>query len=293
MKVLLTGSDGFLGWHTRVRLRALTAHEVVVANRRCWSDLRRLARGADAVIHIAGVNRGSAADVEQGNMTLARDVGDAVRASGGQPTMVFANSIQAGNDTPYGTGKAAASDHLSAVAKELGSAYVDVALPNLFGEHGRPEYNSFVATFVDAVTQDQTPPIADRPVDLLHVQQAARLLLEAIEAGQSGRLNPAGTPTSVQQVFATLRSMHDLYVTGDIPPLLSELDVALFNTLRAARFPADYPILLSPRADAARQPGRGRAGPRGPGADLRLDDASPASRVVNISTWPKSRGSSS
>lgn len=249
MKVLLTGSDGFLGWHTRVRLRALTAHDVVVANRGCWSDLRRLAQEADAVIHIAGVNRGSAAEVEQGNLTLARDVGDAVRASDRQPTLVFANSIQAGNETPYGNGKAAASDHLSAVAKELGSAYVDVALPNLFGEHGRPEYNSFVATFVDAVTKDQTPSITDRPVDLLHVQQAARLLLEAIEAGQSGRLNPAGTPTSVQQVFATLRSMQDLYVTGDIPPLLNELDICLFNTLRAARFPTGYPILLSPRAD--------------------------------------------
>ena len=249
MKVLLTGGDGFLGWHTRVRLRALTAHDVVVANRTCWSDLPRLAERADAVIHIAGVNRGSAAEVEQGNLTLARDVGDAVRASDGQPTVVFANSIQAGNDTPYGTGKAAASDHLAAVAKEVGSAYVDVALPNLFGEHGRPGYNSFVATFVDAVTQNQTPVIADRPVDLLHAQRAACSLLRGVEAGQTSRLRPTGTSTSVQQVFDALRSMRALYTTGDIPPLLNDLDVDLFNTLRAARFPAGYPILLTPRVD--------------------------------------------
>ena len=29
MRVVVTGADGFLGWHTRVRLRALTDHEVV------------------------------------------------------------------------------------------------------------------------------------------------------------------------------------------------------------------------------------------------------------------------
>lgn len=249
MKILLTGGDGFLGWHTRVRLRALTNHDVVVADRRSWSDLPHLARGADAVIHIAGVNRGSAVDVEQGNLSLARDVGDAIRASAGQPTVVFANSIQSGNDTPYGTGKAAASDHLSAVAEESGCAYVDVVLPNLFGEHGRPRYNSFVATFVDAVTRNQTPVIADRPVDLLHAQGAASSLLMGVEAVRSGRLTPTGTSTSVAQIFATLRSMHALYLTGDLPPLLNDFDVALFNTLRAARFPAGYPIPLTPRAD--------------------------------------------
>ena len=30
MKILLTGAHGFLGWHTRVRLRALTDHDVVL-----------------------------------------------------------------------------------------------------------------------------------------------------------------------------------------------------------------------------------------------------------------------
>jgi UDP-2-acetamido-2,6-beta-L-arabino-hexul-4-ose reductase len=249
VRVLVTGGDGFLGWHTRVRLRAHTNHDVVVANRDCWSDLHRLAQGVDAVIHIAGVNRGSAVEVEQGNISLARDVSNAVRASGDRPTMVFANSIHAGADTPYGTGKAAAASLLSEVAREMGSAYVDVALPNLFGEHGRPHYNSFVATFVDAVVRGATPLVADRPVELLHVQRAAGSLLEAVDSGAPGRLHPAGTPTSVQEVFGMLRMFNDLYASGDIPPLSTDFDVALFNTLRAARFPACYPILLTPRAD--------------------------------------------
>ena len=41
--------------------------------------------------------------------------------------------------------------------------FVDVLLPNLFGEHGRPGYNSVVATFVDRVVAGDGPEVADRP----------------------------------------------------------------------------------------------------------------------------------
>ncbi|GAA2096334.1 NAD-dependent epimerase/dehydratase family protein [Microlunatus panaciterrae] len=249
MKVLLTGAGGFLGWHTRVRLRALTEHEVVAVDRDSWSQLPELVKDVDAVIHIAGVNRATPEEVEQGNVQLARDVAAAVLAAGGSPTVVFANSIQSGNDTPYGAGKSAASDLLAATARQTGSIYVDVRLPNLFGEHGRPQYNSFVATFVTAVVNGETPQISDRPVDLLHVQGAADALIGALSETASTSLSPAGTATTVQGVFDTLRTFNQLYDTGDIPPLLTDLDIDLFNTLRAARFPAHYPIGLTPRSD--------------------------------------------
>ena len=54
MKVLLTGAGGFLGWHTRVRLAALTDHEVVAVDRESFGRLTELAQGCDAVLHVAG-----------------------------------------------------------------------------------------------------------------------------------------------------------------------------------------------------------------------------------------------
>ena len=248
MKILLTGAAGFLGWHTRARLRALTEHEVVAVDRDEWADLATYAAGADAIIHVAGVNRGSDAEVAQGNIDLARVVADAARASGSAPRIVYANSIQAGNDSPYGIGKGAASDLLARAADDLGSAYVDVRLPNLFGEHGLPRYNSFVATFVHAVISGQTPQITDRPVDLLHAQGAAQSLIDGLTTPEN-RLDPTGTPTTVQAVYDTLREFNDLYDTGDIPPLLTDLNIDLFNSLREARFPAHYPIALAARSD--------------------------------------------
>lgn len=248
MRIVLTGADGFLGWHTRARLHALTDHEVVAVGRERWADLAVHAAGADAIIHVAGVNRGTEMDVEQGNIGLARAVADATRACRPSPRLVYANSIQSGNDTPYGRGKGTASAVLADAAAEVGSAYVDVRLPNVFGEHGRPQYNSFAATFVHAVVNGDVPEIADRPVDLLHVQRAAQSLIDGLTTLE-GRLDPAGTATTVQAIFDKLREFNGLYAMGDIPPLLSDLDIDLFNTLRAARFPAKYPITVKPRTD--------------------------------------------
>ena len=53
MKVLLTGADGFLGWHLRCRLRSTTDHEVVPVGRREWDRLPEHAADADlSLIHI-------------------------------------------------------------------------------------------------------------------------------------------------------------------------------------------------------------------------------------------------
>lgn len=248
MRILLTGAAGFLGWHTRVRLHTLTEHEVIAVDRAEWPDLASFVTGVDAVVHIAGVNRGSDAEVEADNVALAQDLVDALHAAGVAPRMVYANSIQAGNGTPYGTGKEGAGHVLATFAEMTGVPFADVRLPNLFGEHGRPNYNSFVATFVRAAIDGDTPQITDREVRLLHVQQAARHLIEQLD-GPGGLIEPEGTPTRVAEVWELLRHGQELYATGDIPPLTSDLELDLFNTLRAAQFPSGYPIPLTQRSD--------------------------------------------
>ena len=248
MKLLLTGAGGFLGYHTRVRLRALhPEHEVVLVTRENWSQLGQLAKDCDAIIHIAGVNRGTPHEVEGGNIQLAQDVADALVGSSVQ-RVIFANSIWAGTGTPYGSGKAKANTLLAEAAMTSGGTYVDVRLPNIFGEGGRPNYNSFVATFVDKIVTGQEPEIQNRDINLLHVQEAAATLIRGLQTTLPF-LEPQGTPTSIQQVWDTLNEMKRLYDVGDIPPLLNELDIELFNTLRFRMFPDHYPIQLVQHSD--------------------------------------------
>lgn len=249
MRILLTGSAGFLGWHTRVRLHALSDREIVTVTRDDWSQLAELATGCDAIIHVAGVNRGTPDEVHSGNVALAEDVARLVDSSTSVRRVVFANSIQAGTSGPYGEGKAEAARVLASAADRSGATYVDARLPNLFGEGGRPDYNSFVATFVQKVIAGESPEIVDRPIRLLHAQAAAQTLIDGLTSATS-LLEPAGGDTTVQSVWDTLVSMKRLYDVGDIPSLLNEHHLELFNTLRWAMFPEHYPIRLTQHADA-------------------------------------------
>lgn len=248
MRVVLTGAGGFLGWHTRLRLHALTDHDIVPITRQTWGDLRAALRSVDAVIHVAGVNRGTDSEVEQANLLLAEDVAAGVADCGRPVRIVYANSIQDGNATAYGHGKGAAREVLAAAAESVGGHLVDVRLPNLFGEHGRPRYNSFVATFVEAVRDGETPQIADRPVGLLHVQAAAQALIDGLTTGAE-RIDPEVTTVGVQEVHDLLVEFKRSYDTGEFPDLSSPFRIDLFNTYRAALFPAHYPIRLTPHSD--------------------------------------------
>ena len=113
--------------------------------------------------------------MEEGNVALAQQLADAVRAGGRPVHLVYANSVQARTDNAYGRGKRAAGEILREAAAAVGGTMADVLLPNLFGEHGRPGYNSFVATFCHEVRTGRQPQVTgDRPIPLLHAQRRRR-----------------------------------------------------------------------------------------------------------------------
>ncbi|WP_194860233.1 NAD-dependent epimerase/dehydratase family protein [Dietzia sp. SYD-A1] len=250
MRIVLTGAGGFLGWHTRLRLAALTDHEVIPVTRENWHDLDYLVSGADAVIHLAAVNRAeSSSDVEQGNIRIGNEVARAVSAASRPLRVVMSGTIQVERDNAYGRGKLAAQRALSEATTTAGGHFVDVCLPNLFGEHGLPAYNSFVATFVHATIAGENPRVNDNPVELLHVQDAAQSLIDGLDCGNE-RIRPNGIQTGVVKVWKLLQEFHRSYVpTGEIPDLSSKFRINLFNTYRASLFPDHYPISLTPHSD--------------------------------------------
>ena len=249
MRIVITGGFGFLGWHTACRMRAMGGIDGVRIGRREFNDPDRFAaalEGADAVLHLAGINRAvTDEEVEHGNVVLARTLATALTRLERPVDVVYANSVQAEMDNAYGRGKAAASAELMGAVSACGGHFADVLLPNLFGEHGRPTYNSFVATFAHEVAAGRRPTVTvDREVPLLHAQDAARELLAGI--GHTERRTLEAESRGVSEVLALLDEAHELYSTrGEIPPLPGRFEVNLFNTYRAAAFPAQWP--LSPK----------------------------------------------
>lgn len=252
MRIAITGASGFLGWHTASRLHALSGVDAVRIGRQEYAEPHRLAAAlaeVDVVLHLAGVNRaGSDDEVERGNVALADGLADALAHLGRPVDVVYANSVQADLDNAYGRGKAAAAAVLDRTVRAAGGHFADLLLPNLFGEHGRPAYNSFVATFAHEVAAGRRPSVTgDREIPLLHAQDAAREILDSI--GRTERRTVEGEPRGIGEVLTLLEQAHDLYATrGEIPPLPGRFEVNLFNTYRAAAFPDMWP--LSPQVHA-------------------------------------------
>ncbi|WP_238695228.1 NAD-dependent epimerase/dehydratase family protein [Ornithinimicrobium flavum] len=183
-------------------------------------------------------------------MSLASELAAAIESEGRPVRVVFANSIQSGNGTPYGSSKERAGAILNAAVERVGGQFVNVFLPNIFGEHGRPKYNSFIATFVHTTVHGDTANINHGRVGLLHAQDAAQALLDGLTTRRQS-LVPAPEEHAVQEVWDLLQEFHTTYVpTGEIPDLSTKFRVDLFNTYRAALFPEHYPIALLPQADS-------------------------------------------
>lgn len=254
MRVLLSGPDGFLAWHVRCLARARGGPELIPATRETFesqSALDDLVAGADAILHLAGVNRASSPDeVQRGNELLANQIAAAVRRSGCPLTIVYANSIQSLNDSPFGTSKREAALTLADAANDVGGRLVDVLLPNIFGENGRPFYNSVVATFCHQLARNEEPRIeVDRQIQLLHAQDAAALLLDELEHPSQGQVLPKGQQTEVGALLRRLQVMSGDYVVGDLPDLSDSFTRNLFNTYRFATFPHRWPVEPELRVD--------------------------------------------
>ena len=134
----------------------------------------------------------------------------------------------------YGVSKRTAHEHLSAWAERAGTSYCNLILPHIFGEHGRPFYNSVVSTFAYQLAQGLTPEVkGDGQLSLLHSHDVAKLIWQHIGKRTRGTERPQGTPISVTGLLTKLQALDSRYRKGVIPQLSDPLDLRLFNTYRS------------------------------------------------------------
>ena len=241
MKVGITGANGFIGWHLQCYLKSRSdIDEVRLADRNTFAsvaELKRFVEGVDLVVHLAGVNRAEPAELVSGNAGPAEQLVNILSETGNTPFLAYTSSTQAVTSAnPYGEGKAAASQVFQSWAKKSGASFVNIIVPHVFGEYGRPNYNSAVATFSHQIANGQEPSIHnDGQLELVHVQDLVAQIIGFYEQGITGDVRIEGRITSVVEVATTLQQLHQCYVVnGQIPDLSNHFSRSMFNTLRGA-----------------------------------------------------------
>ena len=230
MKIGVTGGNGFIGWHFRCFLKTLGEEvaEVRVADRQTFSSSSVLAEfltGLDAIVHLAGVNRADDQELRDGNEKPAALLAEAIRSGKRKVTVVYASSTYAeAADNAYGKGKADAGKILLGLSADLGCRVVNMIIPHVFGEYGRPFYNSAMATFAHQITRHD---------ELVHVQDLCELIYQSIVDETSGDLRVTGTQISVTDAVAKLTSLYETYMgKGQLPNLSDRFERNVFNALR-------------------------------------------------------------
>jgi len=164
---------------------------------------------------------------------------------------VYGNSIHSDGDSVFGVAKRRAGEILADWGQRSGAPVTDVVLPNIFGEHGVPFYNSVVATFCHQLAAGETPRVEiDRELPLLHAQRAAEVLIDATSATYGGQVRPEGTPMTVTGLLAALEPMREAYREAVLPDLSDDFTRDLFNTYRSYTFPDQWPVFPQVRGDA-------------------------------------------
>jgi UDP-2-acetamido-2,6-beta-L-arabino-hexul-4-ose reductase len=189
VKVLVTGSDGFIGKNLLVKLAENSIEFVCFTRRQSADELANLVKDIDLVFHLAGVNRPSdPAEFTKQNYDLTSALCDAIQKTGRSISVVFTSSIQANLDNAYGTSKKLAEEALLRLNASTQSSIYLYRLPNVFGKWAKPNYNSVVATFCHNIANNIPIRIDDagKIVPLLYIDDLISSFMNVLSNPLSG-----------------------------------------------------------------------------------------------------------
>ena len=183
MKILVTGAKGFVGKNLCAQLNNIK--EGKARNYGVQIDavfeydldstpeqLDEWCKSADFVFNLAGVNRPqNQEEFMQGNFGFASTLLDTLRKHHNNCPVMLSSSQQASltgrfGNSEYGRSKKAGEDLFLQYGEDTGARVLVYRFPNLFGKWCRPNYNSAIATFCNAVANDLPYTVNDLSVDL-------------------------------------------------------------------------------------------------------------------------------
>ena len=201
MNILVTGSAGFVGRNLvenlknirdgKNRTRPNITIDRIYEYDKCdtLEDLDTFCTDCDFVFNLAGVNRPK--DPEEfgkGNFGFASTLLKFLKKHNNACPVMLASSIQASlagrfGASEYGKSKLAGEELFFNYAEETGATVLVYRFPNLVGKWVRPNYNSAVGTFCNAIANDLPYTVNDRNtmLELLFIDDLLDEMYDALE----------------------------------------------------------------------------------------------------------------
>lgn len=201
MNILVTGAKGFVGKNLVANLKNIQENKNrtrpgIVIEEIFEYDidtepalLEDYCEKADFVFNLAGVNRPkNQEEFMDGNFGFASTLLNTLKKYRNTCPVMLSSSIQATllgrfGTSEYGKSKLAGEELFFDYAKETGAKVLVYRFPNLFGKWCRPNYNSAVATFCNAVANDLEFTVNDRSteLELLYIDDLVEEMFDALE----------------------------------------------------------------------------------------------------------------
>jgi UDP-2-acetamido-2,6-beta-L-arabino-hexul-4-ose reductase len=254
LRIAITGANGFIGKNLIVRLREAKHDPIALPHDLDAAALRDLLADAEAVVHLAGVNRPELeAEFVAGNLGTTEVLVQALRSLPHKLPVAFASSIQAERDNPYGRSKRAAEAVLERYGADTGAVVAICRLPNVFGKWCRPNYNSVVATFCHNISRGL-------PITVSNPAASLRLVYidDVVEALMSFAQHPSPnvivapvydiTVDDLARQLEAFRDSRSSLVTGAVGTgLLRALHATYVSYLDPSNFAYDLVAHVDPR----------------------------------------------
>jgi len=257
MKVLVTGSSGFIGKNLCASLQLRDDIELLTFTHDQTTDiLSKLVEEADFIYHIAGVNRpDDDSEFIKGNTDLTKSIIDVLRVNKKQTPLLITSSTQAELDNAYGKSKLGAENEVFTWHDESSAPTYVYRLPGVFGKWSRPNYNTVVATFCYNIANDLPITISDpeHEISLVYIDDVINTFISHLD-------NPTANYTgiqSIERVFSItlgelsnrIHTLHDIRTDLIVPDLSDVLNKFLYATYISYFPTTDFSYLLSKNSD--------------------------------------------
>ncbi|MCR5256370.1 MAG: capsular polysaccharide biosynthesis protein CapF [Acetatifactor sp.] len=184
MKVLVTGSNGFIGKNLIERLKYDKVEVLPYDVDTPKEKLDEYCAECDFVFNLAGINRPEhVEDFMAGNFGFATTLVETLKKHGNKCAVMNSSSIQAALENPYGMSKKAGEDMMFNYGRENGVEVYIYRFPNVFGKWCRPNYNSVIATFCYNIAHDLPIQVNDRStlLRLVYIDDVVEELMHALD----------------------------------------------------------------------------------------------------------------